>query len=1289
MAVHSANRTRTFDFLSNLNAPCPPDIPTLTLTNGDATRDGIVDDSDLLTVQFAMGGNNPDADLNGDGIVDDADLMIVLFSWGQSSDASWGNFPAPGGWYTLQFAVQLGDYAGAFTGTVQINLRDMSTGAHYTTAASFNGNPLQVVSVQVPTPNAYAVQVIAPAGESWLTISRTDVAATSPAPNTFGAPFAWQGSFPVPYGVVNPANGNLTLGFGLTGWGGQSGIAFGLTYNALDTRVGALGVGWRHTFEARLIPFAEGLILEEPDGRVLAFAEQPDGSYTAMKGVYDRLVRVENEYHLIRASQIRWVFNLSGRLIAIRDLHNQGVSLEYNPASGQLARVVDTTGRALRFDYYGTDAPHSVWQGKLASVRVEGAPDVPEQIWRFRYLPAGLAEPGDNIPRLERIVFPPLVYEGEVDPREHAYKFSYADFGVPNEPRYVLTQVEDRDGAAVVYEYDATSYQSFECTGYRVLGPPGSGGPGAGNLRAVVCATPIRACPVIDTSGECASSLGATVRRVHYAISQDMDGNLGFLTYEYDALGRLNRTIDPLGRATQLGWNTLYQLQNVQSPAGSVYHFCWDERGNLTRVEDPAGNAVELEYTALNRLRSVRDALTPPDKYRLFYTYNAFGDLEQVRELAGEGAGVEAITTYVWDVARGLLQEAWDAEGHRTQKYLYDAYGHMQQVQNALNQGGSVQRNALGWVLQATNAREQTITYKYDSWGRLRQKQTLDKVVRYTYTPEGKPLTMHEEPVGQPSRNTVWEYHENTGELQRVHTPEGTVEYHWNRGRLTELTLEDGQQTLKQYRYHYSLAGELEYVFADNSEQPEVTYIYEATTGRLQRIRYANNTETVYRYDGQFPDRVQEIEWRAGSTPFRKETLIYDALGRIETKQEYLPSAQGALQLASTTTYTYDHQGQLVREVRTGANAYTIEYGYDKVGNRLTRTRTANGQTFTDVMVYNEANQLVSLNGQMWAHDLDGNVTVRRVNGETWLLGYDAEGNLVSLQNHDDVGWVYKYDGLGRRVRAVRGDQEGDQGIAYLYSGDALIAERANGNWVYYGYGAAMYQQISSAGTEYMHWNWRGDLAAKSTSSGAYLPAPVTDAFGDTVSGVRATYDWNGAWGYRNEALTGGLQKVGVRWYDPAVGRFLQQDPWLGSIYAPLTLNAYAYCVNDPVNAVDSDGMRVNWKEVIHRGYVGAWGAGGGFVGGAAGAAIGSAAGAAGGTITLPIVGTVSGAAVGGFVGGFLGAVTGGAIGSALGELTWQCRVEQIVDNPHRALFEVLDILLRSFGPISPPRFPV
>ncbi len=49
---------------------------------GDTDGNGCVDDSDLLTVLFAFGSNDPAADLNQDGTVDDADLLIVLFNFG-------------------------------------------------------------------------------------------------------------------------------------------------------------------------------------------------------------------------------------------------------------------------------------------------------------------------------------------------------------------------------------------------------------------------------------------------------------------------------------------------------------------------------------------------------------------------------------------------------------------------------------------------------------------------------------------------------------------------------------------------------------------------------------------------------------------------------------------------------------------------------------------------------------------------------------------------------------------------------------------------------------------------------------------------------------------------------------------------------------------------------------------------------------------------------------------------------------------------------------------------------
>jgi hypothetical protein len=40
---------------------------------------------------------------------------------------------------------------------------------------------------------------------------------------------------------------------------------------------------------------------------------------------------------------------------------------------------------------------------------------------------------------------------------------------------------------------------------------------------------------------------------------------------------------------------------------------------------------------------------------------------------------------------------------------------------------------------------------------------------------------------------------------------------------------------------------------------------------------------------------------------------------------------------------------------------------------------------------------------------------------------------------------------------------------------------------------------------------------ATSSPTGAYSPAPITDAFGDLVNGTRQTYDWSGLWGYRKK----------------------------------------------------------------------------------------------------------------------------------------------------------------------------
>jgi RHS repeat-associated protein len=173
-----------------------------------------------------------------------------------------------------------------------------------------------------------------------------------------------------------------------------------------------------------------------------------------------------------------------------------------------------------------------------------------------------------------------------------------------------------------------------------------------------------------------------------------------------------------------------------------------------------------------------------------------------------------------------------------------------------------------------------------------------------------------------------------------------------------------------------------------------------------------------------------------------------------------------------------------------------------------------------------------------------------------------------SIRRSDaSAGVSYEYDGAGRRVRTV----DGVSGVVveYAYVGDTLVAERRGNEWIPMVYGANLLQR----GGVNQYWTWRGDLAATAGVGEPVQRAPVFDAFGDVVSGSPDVYAWNGAWGYRNEAHTGGLQKVGVRWYDPAIGRFLQKDPWLGTPYEPLTLNRYGYCTNNPINWIDPSGL--------------------------------------------------------------------------------------------------------------------
>ena len=53
-----------------------------------------------------------------------------------------------------------------------------------------------------------------------------------------------------------------------------------------------------------------------------------------------------------------------------------------------------------------------------------------------------------------------------------------------------------------------------------------------------------------------------------------------------------------------------------------------------------------------------------------------------------------------------------------------------------------------------------------------------------------------------------------------------------------------------------------------------------------------------------------------------------------------------------------------------------------------------------------------------------------------------------------------------------------------------------------------------------------------------------------------------------------GLEYLRARYYEPANGRFLSRDPFMGLVRNPQSLNRYAYALNNPVNLRDPSGLQ-------------------------------------------------------------------------------------------------------------------
>ena len=202
---------------------------------------------------------------------------------------------------------------------------------------------------------------------------------------------------------------------------------------------------------------------------------------------------------------------------------------------------------------------------------------------------------------------------------------------------------------------------------------------------------------------------------------------------------------------------------------------------------------------------------------------------------------------------------------------------------------------------------------------------------------------------------------------------------------------------------------------------------------------------------------------------------------------------------------------------------------------------------------------------------------------------------LASISGEEGTDYTYTYNDEGIRTgKTVNGVEH-----IYHLSGTQILSEEWTENGVQYlivysydasGYPISMtYRKSTDAATAaevyFLASNPQGDITYIYDIDGNRVVTYNYDAWGNilSITGTKATtigrYNPFRYRGYYYDTETG-LYYLNSRYYDPAVGRFLNADVYINGNGDIIGFNLFAYCGNNPVMGYDPDGT-INWRNII------------------------------------------------------------------------------------------------------------
>lgn len=604
----------------------------------------------------------------------------------------------------------------------------------------------------------------------------------------------------------------------------------------------------------------------------------------------------------------------------------------------------------------------------------------------------------------------------------------------------------------------------------------------------------------------------------HLVGSRDVYG--GVISNRFDALDRKIETIDRNSNHTGYGYDAAGNTTSVTNALGQVTQFTFDPNGNQTSVTDAKGNITTKVFDSLNQL------------IRTFNTKatNSFGYDPVGHRVAITNANNQ-ITRLFFDAVGQLTNTLDSAAG--SVFYTYDPVGNRLTTTNPKGHTTTNIFDLLNRLIEKREPGGSVYSYQYDPVGNLTQRQDpKGQIVNFSYDannlliqtlyPTGPPEAIDYDEIGNPIRitdslgTTTLQYDQLRRVTNVVDVYGKNVGYSYDaNGNRTSITYPDGKKVLYSY-------DALNRMIAVTDWQNRITSYTFDSVGNLAACMNANGTASVYAYDAA-NRQVGLTNFTASGSIISSYELTLDAVGN------HRQSVQDEPLLPAFTNQTNNH-------------------------------------------AYNQDDRLTSINGIPVSHDANGNVTA---NGDDTFT-YDYNDRL-SLSVIAAVTGQYFYDGMGKRVVVTTNGVTRRFVLDRMASLSQILCETdANGNiTAYYAYGLGLISRITPAGAAtYYHYDVRGSTVALTDESGT-----VTDAYAYSVFGKQANnqgttanpFRYLGRYGILNEG--NGLCYARARYFSPDLGRFLTQDPLLGSDGDSQSLNRYVYALNNPIRLIDISGL--------------------------------------------------------------------------------------------------------------------